>query len=883
LFAGAGVSCTTGAAEEGTTGAVIFHQTTPHTMPSIENVRTRKDLADLINSSADPLSIKQEYVEQGGVEYMEQGAEDDIQVVEMYGNSYDEHNNSECDEGLLDENEEEENEEEGEVVYYEEEDETGHEVAAGTAGPEHSDEDMEPDPEGTGIAAASGMNPPDNVAAETNTEEIGAAAEADAENAHIGAAGPVPDPDPELGPEDKEEDTNTEEDEIPAILDPLNPNLRPDSRYFTVRTMRKGCTEPKSLNRRLKNGDQDPGFNIPGDERWYRNDNISCMDRKLNISLSFKSTGTCHTCLAGDHDAWVGRNRQPIVIAASDQPFPANLPADGDGDCIRVLRVEDGSIAEITQELINLAPVEGLLPGTVVLLGAPAQLATISTEKYATEWKRCRNWIKNDLGDVVVLPLIPLSCSGIADTRVVRGLIDLSAWMEDLEEYEFKLIRNTRKGFEEVYLGRKERGEGWADYTANLTLPVSMDSTSTGTSSYVTGKWGKRPTALTALTEAGEKHWVDRMIVEMNRELRADLSTTVTVCRTLSAIKRHRDNVGKMNFLSLGASNASRTAKALRKKGATVTEIGKKGWTISESSIDAVLEQLMITADKDDILILHCLDNRCFFELDSTGNCKCPRKDENGQLHVTGRISVAKDIQLEILLDQLDPLLASRSESLVILVCPVSRHLLPCCNDHEKGSEEEKEIEGKRILKELGHLRRELKGRLLKKGYENVRMIDPMEVNYAASSVGAARAIMQDMFHMTRIGYSRLADDIKDLTHSWMLSRKRKESGSDRPDSKRARMDSSGGTADGKRAGGGGGSRGVGSRRGLATPQDGGVKKKSGAGRGVGSRRGDGSPGGNRTVKGGGGGVKGSVGRGVGSRRGGGPPADKRKKDYGEF
>ncbi len=136
------MSCTTGAAEEGTTGAVIFHQTTPHTIPSIENVRTRKDLADLINSSADPLSIKQEYVEQGGVEYMEQGAEDDIQVVEMYCNSDDEHNNSECDEGLLDENDEEENEEEGEVVYYEEEDETGHEESrrhsqSGTLGRGH--------------------------------------------------------------------------------------------------------------------------------------------------------------------------------------------------------------------------------------------------------------------------------------------------------------------------------------------------------------------------------------------------------------------------------------------------------------------------------------------------------------------------------------------------------------------------------------------------------------------------------------------------------------------------------------------------------------------------------------------------------------------------
>ncbi len=100
------------------------------------------------------------------------------------------------------------------------------------------------------------------------------------------------------------------------------------------------------------------------------------------------------------------------------------------------------------------------------------------------------------MGDVVVLPLIPLSGSGLEDTRVVRGLIDLSVWMEDMEEYEFKLIRNTRKAFEEVYLGRLERGAGWVDYSVNLTLPVSMDNTSTGTSSYVTGKWGNRPAAL---------------------------------------------------------------------------------------------------------------------------------------------------------------------------------------------------------------------------------------------------------------------------------------------------------------------------------------------------------------------------------------------------
>jgi hypothetical protein len=46
----------------------------------------------------------------------------------------------------------------------------------------------------------------------------------------------------------------------------------------------------------------------------------------------------------------------------------------------------------------------------------------------------------------------------------------------------------------------------------------------------------------------------------------------------------------------------------LRKKGVNVMELGKKGWTISEETVDAVLEQAAITADQDYILVLQCLD-----------------------------------------------------------------------------------------------------------------------------------------------------------------------------------------------------------------------------------------------------------------------------------
>jgi hypothetical protein len=51
------------------------------------------------------------------------------------------------------------------------------------------------------------------------------------------------------------------------------------------------------------------------------------------------------------------------------------------------------------------------------------------------------------------------------------------------------------------------------------------------------------------------------------------------------------------------------------------------------------------------------------------------------------------------------------------------------------------EVDRKRMLRELVTLRREIKSRLIKKGYDNVRMVDPLDVNRAAGSVSADRAI----------------------------------------------------------------------------------------------------------------------------------------------
>ncbi len=122
------------------------------------------------------------------------------------------------------------------------------------------------------------------------------------------------------------------------------------------------------------------------------------------------------------------------------------------------------------------------------------------------------------------------------------------------------------------------------------------------------------------------------------------------------------------------------------------------------------------------------------------------------------------------------------------------------------------------MLKELGTLRREIKSRLLKKGYANVRMVDPLDVCGAASSMEAARELMVDQAHMVATGYAKLAGAIKDVAHGWLLGKKRKYTGSNRPDAKRIRLDS--GQLDsgaGRGKGGGGGGKGASGKRGKAS------------------------------------------------------------------
>ncbi len=158
------------------------------------------------------------------------------------------------------------------------------------------------------------------------------------------------------------------------------------------------------------------------------------MESGRNVSSSFNPiTGVCGTCLTGVHPAWRGGGKGAIVLELSDHHFPANVPVDGPGDCLRIFRVENGSVNEIVDEFLRVGPKGGLAEGTLILLSSASQLGYDSVEHYSNEWKRCRNLLKKRYGEVMVLPGLPLTGTGIYNTTAVRGLVDVAVWFSVLE------------------------------------------------------------------------------------------------------------------------------------------------------------------------------------------------------------------------------------------------------------------------------------------------------------------------------------------------------------------------------------------------------------------------------------------------------------------
>jgi hypothetical protein len=570
-----------------------------------------------------------------------------------------------------------------------------------------------------------------------------------------------------------------------------------DNRYYAVRGLRNKSGVGKDWKEAGQgNTAERSSFITPGDDRLLYNSNSFRIEDMKNVSRSFDEKGRCVTCQRGSHDVFTADGGKPVVFCLADQHFSPSVPSKDEKECMRVLRMEDASLKEVTREFLNFLDGRKLAAGSVILLGSLYQLSLDGTAQYAEDWHWCRRNMLEEVGEVLVLPLLPMPLEGLEDSDTVRSLLEFLLWFEELPDIEARLLADTRAHYKALYLGRIGEGPGWCDGRQSMRMPIRL--TSIGKETRASRRLGDRPKNLPVFNIERERYWAGYLVGDLNRTFNLGLATDLAMHRTAEELAGVRTEE-KTKFEIFGASNGARLAEVMEKKGCSVSCSATPGWRLTGQNAKVLAEKVESMGEQD-VLVLYGLDSSCFVEMDeSTFRCGPPRKGKDGRYHLRGKLTVVTGMQLDSLLDYLAVVLKACKNRQVIIVTPIPRLWLQCCLKHSQSQTlEDKE----RLLRELGKFRRALMGLVMKlKASKTVHLLNPLEVLNVASSVADIESVMLDQVHLLSGCYDMLADEAVRIVEGWKAG-KRFPDDSGHQNQKRFKSGPRSGDTGGKKGGG---------------------------------------------------------------------------------
>jgi hypothetical protein len=134
------------------------------------------------------------------------------------------------------------------------------------------------------------------------------------------------------------------------------------------------------------------------------------------------------------------------------------LPVSGIEQCLKIIRIENGGLLELADELLNLVGNRRVPPGSIVLLFSPTHLTTVGLTAYIGNHLAATKKIQDRLGrETRVAPLPPLLLASCNNKTTIREMLefvswdqdfykDKDSWLEDSFEEAMKQLRRTGTG-----------------------------------------------------------------------------------------------------------------------------------------------------------------------------------------------------------------------------------------------------------------------------------------------------------------------------------------------------------------------------------------------------------------------------------------------------
>jgi hypothetical protein len=220
---------------------------------------------------------------------------------------------------------------------------------------------------------------------------------------------------------------------------------------------------------------------------------------------------------------------------------------DGKKECVRVVRVEDGSLQDLTHALADAIGQGKLAKGSVIMLGSVMHMAQSGTEHYLTDWVRSRWWIKERFGeDKIVLPLAPILVEGLKDRSTVRTLVESLTWFTTLSATEAVLMKDTLADYISTRFSCTD-GEGGKPDQQCFRLPAGLDTKATV--AMVSDGWGNWPDGAPPMPMAAEEKIVKNLLAKLNEAFDLNLDLDPCLARDMDGIKNRERATARQRLL----------------------------------------------------------------------------------------------------------------------------------------------------------------------------------------------------------------------------------------------------------------------------------------------------------------------------------------------
>jgi hypothetical protein len=563
------------------------------------------------------------------------------------------------------------------------------------------------------------------------------------------------------------------EKKVKAIMESLGEEALA---YNTIKRQRQ--QQKPILN--LNSGNMEPAADTGSmttilDGRFRLVERYISLGQKQSWTYSFcAKTLECIGCknhVNAQHFPRRGSNQKGVrqVIWLTDDSMPPVLPVGGGQGCIKIVRLESGTLQELAEGLVRILSGRQVAAGSVVLLSSVANMAAAGTNGYVEDLVAAIKFLKSHLGDHITYgPLPNIMINGCSDGSVIRTSLEVAMWAMNVYRDSPALLQNSFRLLEKMLA---DRSVGELKPAARHVMRLPRPG---GGSITVSSSWEMLPQQICMTRVSKEEVAIVCMIDEIRDRLAVDLDPAPIINRwpTVAALEANSEQY--KTALVVGSSHAGKLAAALRKAGFNTEGIFQANWRPTRDNVWELEEKVRTKLEqkKIDVVIYCVLDNSVYYSLLDDGCTKTAFKDKTGKFHMEGDIIISSKSAQHALFKILQPLLEATGGKPSILCSPLPRYVkVGCCEEEGHMPNRRLRTFEHQLLGDLKETAENFRNFLFTSGNKLIKVLDPA-VSWRGKDTSDIWG--DDPIHPTEMAYGLMAEGaITLLRHMESGARKR--------------------------------------------------------------------------------------------------------------